>query len=70
MDVFYHRGLQGGCSEKASFSVGHWAKKRQKLMCSHTFIGLVRLLFQGKTGGWRFKRFIDSVPCQGDPQGG
>ena len=24
-----HRELQGGCSERASFSGGHWAKKRQ-----------------------------------------
>ena len=70
MDVFYHRELQGGCSERASFSVGHWAKKRQKLMCSHTFIRLVRLLFPAKTGGLRFMRFIDSVPYQGEPQGG
>ena len=70
MDVFYHRELQGGCSERASFSVGHWAKKRQNLMCSHTFIRLVRLLFPAKTSGWRFKRFIDSIPYQGEPQGG
>ena len=70
MDVFYHRELQGGCSERASFSMGHWAKKRQKLMCSHTFIRLVRLLFPANTSGWRFKRFIDSVPYQGEPQRG
>ena len=29
MDVFYHRELERGCSERASFSGGHLAKKRQ-----------------------------------------
>ena len=29
MDVFDHRELQGGCSERARFSGGHRAKKRQ-----------------------------------------
>ena len=70
MDVFYYRELQGGCSERASFSRGHWTKKRQKVMCSHTFIILVRLLFPAKTGGWRFERFMDSVPYLCELQGG
>ena len=39
-------------------------------MSSLTFIRLVRLLFQAKTGGWRFNRFTDSVPYLGELQGG
>ena len=39
-------------------------------MSSQTFVRLVRLLFPAKTGGWRFKRFTDSVPYLVELQGG
>ena len=38
-------------------------------MCSQTFITLVRLLYPTKKGGWKFKRFMDSVPYLGELQG-
>ena len=39
-------------------------------MSSLTFIKLVRLLFSAKTGGWRLKRFTDSVQYLGELQVG
>ena len=39
-------------------------------MSSLTFIRLVRLLFSAKTGGWKLKRFTDSVLYLGELQGG
>ena len=69
MDVFYHRELQRGCSERESFSGGIGLKRDSSSCVLTLLLDWCSFFFQPRQAV-RGKRFTDSVSYRGELQGG